>query len=75
MKMLMAPIFEFAHSIAKLNLDNTEVAMLAAILLMQSGKFYNFGSTRKCVSELIACIDSFLTKSDTSPIHVRYHCI
>lgn len=35
--LLMAPIFEFAKSIAKLDLDGTEVALLAAVLLMQSG--------------------------------------
>lgn len=35
--LLMAPIFEFAKSISKLDLNNTEVAMLAAVLLMQSG--------------------------------------
>ena len=35
--MLMVPIFEFAKSISRLDLDSTEVAMLAAVLLMQSG--------------------------------------
>lgn len=37
--LLMAPIFEFAKSISKLDLDNAEVAMLAAVLLMQSGMY------------------------------------
>ena len=35
--MLMVPIFEFAKSISRLDLDSIEVAMLAAVLLMQSG--------------------------------------
>jgi len=36
--MLMMPIFEFAQSISRLQLDSTEVALLAAVLLMQSGR-------------------------------------
>ena len=36
--LLVEPIFEFAVGLAKLDLDQTEVALLAAVLLMQSGK-------------------------------------
>jgi len=36
--LLLAPIFEFAKSISKLNLDRNEVALLAALLLMQTGR-------------------------------------
>lgn len=35
--LLVEPIFEFATSLSKLKLDSTEVALLAAVLLMQSG--------------------------------------
>ena len=35
---LVEPIFEFAVGLAKLQLDRTELALLAAILLMQSGE-------------------------------------
>ena len=38
MGLLVEPIFEFAIGLAKLQLDQTEVALLAAVLLMQSGK-------------------------------------
>jgi len=34
---LVEPIFEFAIGLAKLKLDPTEISLLAAILLMQSG--------------------------------------
>lgn len=34
---LVEPIFEFAIGLSKLQLDKTEIALLAAILLMQSG--------------------------------------
>ena len=34
---LVEPIFEFATGLAKLELDETEIALLAAVLLMQSG--------------------------------------
>jgi hypothetical protein len=35
--LLVEPIFEFAVGLAKLQLDQTEIALLAAVLLMQSG--------------------------------------
>ncbi len=35
--MLLEPIFDFASGLAKLGLDQTEIALLAAVLLMQSG--------------------------------------
>ena len=35
--LLVEPIFEFAVGLAKLQLDQTELALLAAVLLMQSG--------------------------------------
>ena len=35
--LLVEPIFEFAMGLAKLQLDQTEIALLAAVLLMQSG--------------------------------------
>ena len=35
--LLVEPIFEFAVGLAKLELDQTELALLAAVLLMQSG--------------------------------------
>lgn len=39
--LLVEPIFEFAMGLSKLQLDQTEIALLAAVLLMQSGKnFY-----------------------------------
>ena len=41
--MLVEPIFDFAVSLAKLQLDSTEVALLAAVLLMQSGEGYFVG--------------------------------
>lgn len=36
--MLMVPIFEFAQSITRMELDHTEVALLAGLLLMQGGE-------------------------------------
>jgi len=36
--LLMEPIFDFAIGLAKLALDDTEIALLAAVLLMQSGE-------------------------------------
>ena len=36
--MLVEPIFEFAIGLSKLQLDETEMALLAAVLLMQSGR-------------------------------------
>ena len=36
--LLVEPIFEFAIGLSKLALDETEIALLAAVLLMQSGK-------------------------------------
>ncbi|XP_013406710.1 thyroid hormone receptor beta-A [Lingula anatina] len=36
--LLVEPIFEFAMSLAKLKLDKTEIALLAAVLLMQSDR-------------------------------------
>ena len=36
--MLVEPIFEFAVGLSKLQLDETEMALLAAVLLMQSGR-------------------------------------
>ena len=35
---LIEPIFDFAIGLAKLNLDKAETALLASVLLMQSGK-------------------------------------
>ena len=35
--LLVEPIFEFAVGLSKLQLDQTEIALLAAVLLMQSG--------------------------------------
>lgn len=35
--LLVEPIFEFAVGLSKLKLDKTELALLAAVLLMQSG--------------------------------------
>lgn len=35
---LIEPIFEFAVGLAKLQLDKAEISLLAAVLLMQSGK-------------------------------------
>ena len=35
---LIEPIFEFATGLARLKLDKAEVALLAAVLLMQSGE-------------------------------------
>lgn len=35
---LIEPIFDFAMGLSKLKLDKAEIALLAAILLMQSGK-------------------------------------
>lgn len=37
--LLVEPIFEFAVGLSKLKLDKTELALLASVLLMQSGKF------------------------------------
>ena len=60
--MLVEPIFEFAMSLSKLKLDKTEIALLAAVLLMQSGKFclvkrskigfacYNFCNSKELTS-------------------------
>lgn len=36
--LLVEPIFDFAVGLSKLQLDQTEIALLAAVLLMQSGK-------------------------------------
>lgn len=36
--MMIEPIFEFAVGLAKLQLDHTEIALLAAVLLMQSDR-------------------------------------
>ena len=38
---MIEPIFEFAMGLAKLQLDHTEVALLAAVLLMQSGEHFS----------------------------------
>ena len=38
--LLIEPIFEFAIGLSKLKLDHTEIALLAAVLLMQSGKLF-----------------------------------
>jgi hypothetical protein len=35
---LVEPIFEFAVGLSKLQLDKTELSLLSAVLLMQSGK-------------------------------------
>ena len=35
--LLVEPIFDFAVGLHKLDLDSTEIALLAAVLLMQSG--------------------------------------
>ena len=37
--LLVEPIFDFAVGLSKLQLDSTEIALLAAVLLMQSGDF------------------------------------
>ena len=37
--LLVEPIFEFAVGMSKLQLDQTELALLAAVLLMQSGEW------------------------------------
>ena len=39
--LLVEPIFEFATGLSKLQLDSTEIALLAAVLLMQSGRCFN----------------------------------
>lgn len=39
---LVEPIFEFAVGLSKLQLDSTEMALLAAVLLMQSGELWRF---------------------------------
>ena len=36
---LIEPIFDFAVGLAKLHLDKAEIALLAAVLLMQSGMY------------------------------------
>lgn len=36
--LLVEPIFEFAVGLSKLQLDKTELSLLSAVLLMQSGK-------------------------------------
>lgn len=43
--MLVEPIFEFATGLSKLQLDETEIALLAAVLLMQSGKWIINGNS------------------------------
>lgn len=40
--LLVEPIFEFAVGLSKLKLDKTELALLAAVLLMQSGIYCIF---------------------------------
>lgn len=45
---LVEPIFEFAVGLARLNLDKTEIALLAAVLLIQSGKIYNINLSLLC---------------------------
>ena len=37
LSLLIEPIFDLAASLSRLDLDQTEVALLAAVLLMQSG--------------------------------------
>jgi hypothetical protein len=36
--LLIEPIFDFAVGLSKLKLDKTEIALLAAVLLIQSGE-------------------------------------
>ncbi len=36
---LLAPLFEYANSLAKLQLDSSETALLAALLLLSPGEF------------------------------------
>lgn len=58
--LLVEPIFEFAMGLSKLQLDQTEIALLAAVLLMQSGK-QCFVMSCVCVCVLVyvcVCISS-----------------
>lgn len=55
---LVEPIFEFALGLAKLELDQTEVALLAAVLLMQSGRQYDRlgGNSSSNIDDILKCV-------------------
>ena len=67
---LIEPIFDFAMGLSKLKLDKAEIALLAAILLMQSGKtILNFDKTIANFDNTIVNFDRTIANFDRTIVN------
>ncbi|ESP03186.1 hypothetical protein LOTGIDRAFT_171663 [Lottia gigantea] len=69
---LVEPIFEFAIGLAKLSLDETEVSLLAAVLLMQSDRtgLKDSESVEKLQDAILGAFKRYITcKRPHQPVH------
>ncbi|XP_050419412.2 thyroid hormone receptor beta [Patella vulgata] len=69
---LVEPIFEFAIGLAKLSLDETEVALLAAVLLMQSDRsgLKNAEVVERLQDAILGAFKRYITnKRPNQPVH------
>ena len=67
---LIEPIFDFAMGLSKLKLDKAEIALLAAILLMQSGKtILNFDKTIANFDRTISNFDRTIVNFDRTIVN------
>ena len=77
--LLVEPIFEFAMGLSKLHLDNTEIALLAAVLLMQSGT--SSLCVWVCCDVIVMCLCMFrrhhygCVVASTAICHYLYVCV